>query len=59
MDRDFAQPHDLRTLAANAGVSVAYLCRIFKAYTGKTVIGYVVERRIQAAIWKLGKAKKK
>ena len=34
-------------------MSVAYLCRIFKAYTGKTVIGYLVERRIQAAIWKL------
>jgi AraC-like DNA-binding protein len=53
MDRDFPQPHDLRTLARNAGVSVAYLCRIFKAYTGKTVIEYLIERRIQAAIWKL------
>jgi AraC-like DNA-binding protein len=53
MDRKFALPHDLRTLARNAGVSVAYLCRLFKAYTGKTVIGYLVERRIQATIWKL------
>ena len=53
MDRDFALPHDLRTLARNAGVSVAYLCRRFKGYTGKTVIGYLIERRIQAAIWKL------
>jgi len=53
IDRDFAQPHELGTLAANAGVSVAYLCRLFKAYTGKTVIAYLVERRIQAAIWKL------
>ena len=50
----FAQPHDLGTLGSErAGVSVAYLCRIFKAYTGKTVVAYLVERRIQAAIWKL------
>ena len=53
IDSHFAQPHDLHTLARNAGVSVAYLCRIFKTYTGKTVIRYLVERRIQAAIWKL------
>jgi AraC-like DNA-binding protein len=53
MDRDFAQPHDLHTVARKVGVSVAYLCRVFKAYTGKTVISYLVERRIQAAIWKL------
>ena len=53
MDRDFAQPCELRALARRVGVSVTYLCRIFKAYTGKTVIAYLVERRIQAAIWKL------
>jgi AraC-like DNA-binding protein len=53
MDLDFARPHDLGSLAAGIGVSVAYLCRLFKAYTGKTVIGYLVERRIQAAMWKL------
>ena len=53
LERDFAQPHALHTLAKKAGVSVAYLCRLFKTYTGKTVIAYLVERRIQAAIWKL------
>ena len=53
IDRDFALPHELSPLARRAGVSVAYLCRIFKAYTGKTVIAYLIERRIQAAIWKL------
>jgi AraC-like DNA-binding protein len=46
-------------LAAGAGVSVAYLCRLFKAYTGKTVIRYLVERRIQAAIWKLREGNEK
>jgi AraC-like DNA-binding protein len=53
MDRDFAQPHELHALAKRVGVSVTYLSRIFKAYTGKTIIAYLVERRIQAAIWKL------
>lgn len=53
MDERFAAPHDLSALAQSVGVSVAYLCRLFKAYTGKTVIEYLVERRIQAAIWKL------
>ncbi len=59
MDADFASPHELHSLAVNAGVSVAYLCRLFKAYTGKTVIGYLVERRIQAAIWKLREGNEK
>ena len=53
IDLHFARPHDLRSLAAGIGISVAYLCRIFKAYTGKTVVAYLVERRIQAALWKL------
>jgi AraC-like DNA-binding protein len=53
IDRNFATPHDLRTLAKRARVSVPYLCRFFKSYTGKTVIEYLVERRIQAAVWKL------
>jgi AraC-like DNA-binding protein len=59
IDEKFAQPHDLETLAAGVRVSVAYLCRIFKAYTGKTVIEYLVERRIQAAIWKLREGEEK
>jgi len=53
IDERFASPHDLHALAQSVHVSVAYLCRIFKAYTGKTVIEYLIERRIQAAIWKL------
>jgi AraC-like DNA-binding protein len=53
LDRDFASPHSLRGLAKRAGVSVASLCQVFKAYTGKTVVSYLVERRIQAAIWRL------
>jgi AraC-like DNA-binding protein len=53
LDREFAAPHTLRDLAKRAGVSVAYLCQVFKNYTGKSVVAYLVERRIQAAIWRL------
>lgn len=53
IDERFASPHYLAALARSARVSVAYLCRMFKAYTGKTVVEYLVERRIQAALWKL------
>jgi AraC-like DNA-binding protein len=53
LDRDFAAHHTLGGLARRAGVSVAYLCRVFRAYTGRTVTAYVVERRIEAAMWKL------
>jgi AraC-like DNA-binding protein len=59
IDEQFAAAHDLSTLALGVGVSVAYLCRLFKAYTGKTVIEYVIERRIQAAIWKLREGNEK
>jgi AraC-like DNA-binding protein len=53
LDAQFAAPHELAALAHEAGVSITYLCRYFRAYTGKTVVGYLIERRIQAAIWKL------
>jgi AraC-like DNA-binding protein len=53
LESDFASPHDLSSLARRVGVSIAYLCRIFKTYTGKTVMAYLLQRRIQAAIWKL------
>jgi AraC-like DNA-binding protein len=59
IDRDFAAPRDLTTLARASRVSVPYLCRVFKAYTGKTVVGYLVERRIQAAIWRLRESDEK
>ena len=59
IDLNFARPHDLRLLARGIGVSVASLCRLFKAHTGKTVISYLVERRIQAAMWMLREEDKK
>lgn len=59
IDAEFAEPHDLQTLAKYCGVSVPYLCRLFKDYTNKTVVEYLVERRIEAALWKLRESDEK
>ena len=53
LDRDFIHDHRLEDLAELAGVSVGYLCRRFRAYTGKTVFGYLLDRRIQAVMLRL------
>ena len=43
----------LDTLAENAGCSVTYLAKVFRRHTGKTIHGYLTERRIAAAEWLL------
>jgi AraC-like DNA-binding protein len=53
LDRNFAEPHTLEGLAKRAGLSRTALCRAFKAYTGKRVFDYLIERRIQAAMTRL------
>jgi AraC-like DNA-binding protein len=53
LDHTFAEPHSLETLAQQAKLSRTSLCRAFKAYTGKTVIDYLIHRRIQAAALQL------
>jgi len=53
LDREFAEELSLEELASDADVSVGYLCREFRRYTGRTVIGYLQERRVQAAMVKL------
>lgn len=53
LDRAYAQRHTLETLARLAGLSRSYLCRAFKAYTGKTVFEYLLDRRVQAAMVRL------
>lgn len=39
----------LDALAENAGCSVTYLAKVFRRHTGKTIHGYLTERRIAAA----------
>lgn len=45
----YAQGLTLDMLADNAGCSVAYLARIFKQYTGKTVYRHITDTRIANA----------
>lgn len=50
LDSSYARRHRLRDLARQAGLSRTYLCRAFKAYTGKSVFDYLLDRRVQAAM---------
>lgn len=48
----FAQPEAVRLpqVAARFGLSVPYLCRVFRRHTGRTVTGYVNELRCARAV---------
>jgi len=59
LDRHYAEPHTLKSLAKKIRFSRTYLCRAFKAYTGKRVFDYLIERRIQAAMIRLRSENKK
>ncbi|QLY32322.1 helix-turn-helix transcriptional regulator [Nocardia huaxiensis] len=48
-DRNYAQPLDLDSLAAAAGVSKYHFLRCFAATYGKTPALYLAERRIERA----------
>lgn len=49
IDRDFAEPLDLDTLATAAGVSKYHFLRCFATTYGRTPAVYVAERRIERA----------
>ena len=49
LQANYAKPITLSQLAALEHVSVSYLSRQFRRYTGKTVITYLNELRVQAA----------
>lgn len=53
LDRNYVEPHTLESLAKRSRLSRAYLCRAFKAYIGKRIFDYLIERRIQAAMMRL------
>ena len=53
LDQTYARPHRLEDLARRTGLSRTYLCRAFKAYTGKSVFDYLLDRRVQAAMLRL------
>lgn len=50
MDRDFAQPLDVPTMAAKAFMSPAHFSREFKIAYGETPYAYLMTRRIERAM---------
>jgi AraC-like DNA-binding protein len=53
MDRDYAEPLDIRTLAAIACVSEAHFIRTFRAVYGETPHRYLQRRRVERAMFLL------
>ncbi len=50
IDRDYAHPLDVPTLAARALMSPAHFSRQFRAAYGETPYGYLMTRRIERAM---------
>ena len=53
LDTDYAERIRLADLASTAGMSPTYLCRRFRAYTGRSVFEYLMDRRLEAAMMAL------
>jgi AraC-like DNA-binding protein len=53
MDRTYAQPLDVRTLAAVAHVSEAHFIRTFRATFGETPHRYLQRRRVERSMFLL------
>lgn len=49
MDRDYAQPLDVPTLASESLMSAGHFSRSFRAAYGETPYGYLMTRRIERA----------
>ena len=49
LDRHYAEPHELATVAAVAGLSKYHFQRLFKATYGLTPAAYLSERRVERA----------
>jgi AraC-like DNA-binding protein len=50
MDREYARPLDVPTMASHAFMSPAHFSRQFKAAYGETPYGYLMTRRIERAM---------
>ncbi|MCG7594184.1 helix-turn-helix transcriptional regulator [Mycobacterium sp. PSTR-4-N] len=50
MDRDYAQPLDIETLARGVNMSAGHLSRRFKAAFGESPYAYLMTRRIERAM---------
>ena len=53
MDRSYAEPLDVRAVAAVAHVSEAHFIRSFRAVFGETPHRYLQRRRVERSMWLL------
>lgn len=53
IDKNYREPLTLEKVAKHAGLCPNYFCRFFKLRTGKTLYEYLIQKRMQAALWKL------
>lgn len=53
IDREFASPRDVATIARHAHMSPAHFTRQFRAAYGETAYSYLMTRRIERAMWLL------
>jgi AraC-like DNA-binding protein len=53
LDSEHRSQVSVEDLASDFGRTTSHLCRAFKKYTGKTVMDYVMERRVQSAMLQL------
>ena len=49
IEENYTEPISLELLSERVGLSCKYLCRIFKEYTGRTVVDYINKLRIDNA----------
>jgi len=59
IDKNYAEDFSLDVLSEKFNISKSYVCHGFKSYTGKTVLAYRLERRIQAAMVRLRNSRDK
>ncbi len=53
INKHYAENISLERVAEHAGLSKKYLCRIFKKYTDKTIIGYINELKVENACYQI------
>ena len=55
IDRHPEEPHDLGVLAERARMTPSSFCRAFKRHTGRTLVEYLHQRRVECAMLLLGR----
>lgn len=59
LDLHFTENHQLNALAKQTGIQSQYLCRLFKAHTGKSIFDYLLHRRLEKCLLLLRQSQNK